>query len=157
MTGWRVGFAIGNAEALAGLLAVKSNTDTGIFKPIQYAAITGLDHSAALTAPMCDIYASRRDLVVKGLRELGWEFEPNVATFYLWLPVPPGMSSIEFGNLLLEECAIVVPPGIGYGPEGEGFFRIALTQPEARLQEALDRMKAKNILYRQEPAKASAL
>lgn len=106
---------------------------------------------------MCDIYASRRDLVVKGLRELGWEFEPNVATFYLWLPVPPGMSSIEFGNLLLEECAIVVPPGIGYGPEGEGFFRIALTQPEARLQEALDRMKAKNILYRQEPAKASAL
>jgi LL-diaminopimelate aminotransferase len=154
MTGWRIGFAAGNKKGLEALLQVKNNTDTGIFKPIQHAGITALSRSAELTEPISKIYAKRRDILHRGLQELGWDFAPNVATFYVWVPVPPGWDSDGFANLLLDECGIVVPPGTGYGPEGEGFFRMALTVAEDRLKEALARMKAKNIRY-DSPAKAA--
>jgi len=147
MTGWRVGFAVGNAAALKALGLVKSNTDSGAFKAIQRAAAVALSKSAELTAKLNEIYGRRRDVMVSGLQKLGWNYEAGPATFYLWVPVPEGMNSADFCALLLEECGIVVPPGNGYGPAGEGFFRIALTVGEERLKEALSRMDKAGIRY----------
>lgn len=156
MTGWRVGFAVGNPEGIRALGIVKNNTDSGVFKAIQQAAQVGLQRSDELTADLNRIYGARRTLFVNGLRELGWDIPMPEATFYLWLPVPPSMDSVTFVGLLLEKCGIVVPPGTGYGSEGEGFFRVALTVPEPRLQEALERMKAAGICYDMQPERAVA-
>ena len=152
MTGWRIGFAAGSAANLKPLMTVKDNTDSGVFKAIQRAAALGLSRSDELIAGLNDVYASRRDLMADGLRGMGWDFEAGAATFYLWLPVPEGMKSVDFCTLLLERCGITVPPGTGYGPAGEGFFRIALTAPEARLKEALARMEKAGIRYRMKQA-----
>ena len=147
MTGWRVGFAVGNAEAVKTLGVIKNNTDSGVFKAIQCASAEGLSRSAELTAGLNEVYGRRRDIFVEGLNKLGWNFAKNEATFYLWVPVPTGMKSEAFATLLLEKCGIVVPSGTGYGPEGEGFFRVALTQPEARLREAIERMEKAGITF----------
>jgi LL-diaminopimelate aminotransferase len=147
MTGWRVGFAVGNPEAIKVLGTLKNNTDSGVFKAIQKAATVGLQQSESLLAGLNEIYGKRRTLFVEGLRELGWDIPMPAATFYLWLPVPKGMSSVSFVSLLLEKCGVVVPPGTGYGSEGEGYFRVALTVPEDRLRLALQRMKEAGIRY----------
>jgi LL-diaminopimelate aminotransferase len=149
MTGWRVGFAVGNAEGIKALSIIKNNTDSGVFKAVQRASIEGLNHSETFTKELNTIYGKRRDIFVAGLQKMGWDFQPNVATFYLWIPVPTSMTSVEFVNLLLEKCGIVVPPGIGYGPEGEGFFRVALTVSETRLKEALARMEEHGVTFNQ--------
>jgi LL-diaminopimelate aminotransferase len=151
MTGWRVGFAVGQPEAIRVLGAVKNNTDSGVFKAIQQAAIAGLDHSEALTRGLNTIYGRRRDLFLAGLHRLGWSSVASAATFYLWLPIPEGFTSLNFVALLRERCGIVVPPGIGYGPEGEGYFRVALTVPEARLTEALTRITEAGIRFNMQP------
>jgi LL-diaminopimelate aminotransferase len=147
MTGWRVGFAVGNAAGIKALSTVKNNTDSGVFKAVQVAAAEGLDHSDELTRDLNAIYGARRDLFVQGLQGLGWQFTPNKATFYLWLPVSTGMTSLAFVNDMREKAHIVVPPGTGYGSEGEGFFRVALTVGEAKLQQALGQMKAAGIRF----------
>ena len=147
MTGWRVGFAVGNEAGIKALSTVKNNTDSGVFKAIQNASCVGLNRSDELIGELNTLYAKRRDLFVAGLNKLGWNFPLNVATFYLWIPVPTGMKSVDFVNMLLEKCGIVVPPGVGYGPMGEGFFRVALTVPEARLAEALERMDTNGIRF----------
>lgn len=147
MTGWRVGFAIGNAAGVKTLGTLKNNTDSGVFKAIQDASIVALDHCDALTSDLNAIYGRRRDLFVQGLQDLGWPYEKPVATFYLWVPIPTGWTSVEFVGLLLEKCGIVVPPGNGYGADGEGYFRIALTVPEARLEEALQRMREAGVSW----------
>jgi LL-diaminopimelate aminotransferase len=147
MTGWRVGFAVGNEAGIKALSTVKNNTDSGVFKAIQNASCVGLDRSDELIGELNTLYAKRRDLFVAGLNKLGWTFPLNVATFYLWIPVPTGMKSVDFVNMLLEKCGIVCPPGVGYGPMGEGFFRVALTVPEPRLAEALNRMEANGIRF----------
>lgn len=156
MTGWRVGFAVGNAAGIAALSTVKNNTDSGVFKAVQRAAAAGLSHSAELTKDLNAIYGRRRDIFVEGLRKMGWDFPENVATFYLWIPVPTGMKSVDFVNMLLERCGIVVPPGTGYGPEGEGYFRVALTVGEARLKEALARMEEHGVTFNQLANKSTA-
>jgi LL-diaminopimelate aminotransferase len=155
MTGWRVGFAVGNAVGIKALSTIKNNTDSGVFKAVQKAAAVGLGQSDALTKDLNAIYGRRRDIFVEGLNRMGWNFPPNKATFYLWVPVPTGWTSVDFVNLLLEKCGVVCPPGTGYGPEGEGFFRIALTVPEARLQEVLQRMESNGVTFTA-LAKASA-
>lgn len=147
MTGWRVGFAVGNPEAVKTLGTIKNNTDSGVFKAVQEAAAVGLDHSEALTRDLNKIYAARRDVFVEGLNRLGWNFPKNEATFYLWVPVPTGMTSVEFVGLMLEKCGVVVPPGTGYGSAGEGFFRVALTVGEDRLREALTRMEKEDVTF----------
>lgn len=147
MTGWRVGFAVGNAYAIKALHQIKSNIDTDVFRAIQAAAI------AAFTGPADDIercnrlYIERRDLAVAGFRKLGWQLEPIKATFYMWLPVPTGMSSSEFSTLMLEEAGIVVPPGTAYGACGEGYFRMSLCSSKERLQEAFERMEKHAIRF----------
>lgn len=147
MTGWRIGFAAGNADLIRPLATVKNNTDSGVFKAIQRAGAAGLNQSAQLTAGLNEIYGSRRTLFVNGLRELGWNLAMPEATFYLWLPVPTGFTSVEFVTFLLEKCGVVVPPGTGYGSQGEGFFRVALTVPEAKLTEVLERMKTAGVRF----------
>jgi LL-diaminopimelate aminotransferase len=147
MTGWRVGFAVGNEAAVQTLGKIKNNTDSGVFKAIQHASAVGLNQSEALTKDLNAIYARRRDIFVEGLNRMGWNTPKNEATFYLWIPVPTGMTSVEFVSLLLEKCGVVVPPGTGYGPEGEGFFRVALTVPEDRLKEALARMEKEGVTF----------
>ncbi len=148
MTGWRIGFLVGNENSVKAIASLKSNVDTDIFKVVQLAAIK------ALTGPMdhiqtCnDIYVSRRNLAINELKKLGWgDIKPNKATFYMWLKVPKSMTSADFCTKMLEEAHIVVPPGTAYGPYGEGYFRISLCVSEARLKEAFARMKAKNIYF----------
>lgn len=147
MTGWRIGFAVGNADAVATLGKIKNNTDSGAFTAVQDASEVGLQNSDELVAPLNEIYGRRRDIFVEGIRKLGWDYEKPAATFYLWIPVPTGMTSTEFANLMLDKCGVVVVPGNGYGEAGEGFFRVALTIPEDRLQEALGRMEKEGMTF----------
>jgi LL-diaminopimelate aminotransferase len=147
MTGWRIGFVVGNASAIQALKQVKTNVDSGVFKAIQKAAIAAYSTSEADLQALMSIYQKRRDIIVQGLQSLGWPIEPPKATLYVWVPVPPGYTSTEFVGLLLDKCAIMVPPGNGYGAAGEGFFRIALTIPEARMHEAIQRMRDAGISY----------
>ncbi|MBH8576178.1 LL-diaminopimelate aminotransferase [Nostocaceae cyanobacterium CENA369] len=147
MTGWRIGFAVGNAIGIQALRQVKTNVDSGVFKAIQKAAIAAYSTNEAELQAVMSVYQKRRDIIVKGLQSLGWPIEPPKATLYVWLPVPPGYSSMEFVTLLLDKCGILVPPGNGYGAAGEGFFRIALTIPDERMHEAIQRLEDAGIRY----------
>jgi LL-diaminopimelate aminotransferase len=147
MTGWRVGFAVGNPQAISALGTIKNNCDSGVFKAIQRAAIVGLAQSDALLNGLNTIYAKRRDIFAQGLNEMGWTFTPSAATFYMWVPVPLGYTDPEFVELMLEKCDIVIAPGMGYGKAGQQFFRVALTQSEDRIIEAVRRMKHAGIRF----------
>jgi len=147
MTGWRVGFAVGGKEAIKALGTIKNNIDSGVFKAIQKAAIKALETPQSQIDNLNKMYQKRRDILYSGLKELGWNIPLPKATFYFWLPVPKGHTSVSFAGLLLEKAGIVVPPGNGYGSNGEGFFRIAITVSEERLKEAIQRMKDAGISY----------
>ncbi len=140
MTGWRLGFAVGNAELVGGLGMVKSQIDSGAFDAVQIAGIAALEGDQKCVADMCALYQQRRDVLVKGLQGLGLAVEPPRATFYVWCPCPPGVTSAEFTKRLLNECGIVTTPGNGFGAPGEGFVRFALTVDKERLAEAMDRL-----------------
>lgn len=140
MTGWRVAFAMGNADMLAGLARVKSNLDSGIFGAVQDAAIAALNGPQDCHAQILKTYQERRDALCAGLRALGCAVEPPQAAFYVWVPVPKGMTSAQATMKLLEEAAIVTTPGNGFGPSGEGFVRMTLTAPTERLKEAVERI-----------------
>ncbi len=140
MTGWRIGFAAGNAEIISGLGQIKSNIDSGIFEAIQVAGIEALEGDQQCLAEMRDIYSQRRDVLVGGLRNLGLQMETPRATFYVWFEVPKSYNSASFASLLLEKAGIVSTPGNGFGEPGEGYVRMALTVSKDRLQEAVDRI-----------------
>jgi len=141
MTGWRIGMAMGNRQIIAALCKVKENTDSGIFNAIQYAGITALQKEDANIPKMLDIYYRRRKLVLETFEKIGLGFQPQKGTFYLWIPVPKGMTSIDFTTLLFEKAAVVVAAGTAYGLYGEGYVRISLTVPDNRLAEAMERVK----------------
>ena len=141
MTGWRLGFAVGRQEVIAGLGKVKSNVDSGVFQAIQEAGITALESDDLLTDGLRTIYQERRDVLVRGLRSLGLTFAPPSAAFYVWVEVPEGFTSTSFTAHLLEHAGIVTTPGNGFGASGEGYVRMTITTPQARLAEAVDRMK----------------
>ncbi len=142
MTGWRIGMAMGNAELISGMAKVKGNTDSGIFNAIQYAGITALTECRYNIEKMIPIYTRRRERVLNTFKELGWDnYDAPKGTFYLWLPTPDGMSSVDFATLMFEKAAVVIAPGASYGEYGEGYFRLVLTVPDDRLDEALDRIK----------------
>ena len=141
MTGWRIGFAAGNAELIAGLGKVKSQIDSGAFDAIQLAGVAALTGPQEPVEEMRKIYASRRDVLVKGLESLGLRPCPTRATFYVWCRVPEGTDSRSFASRLLTEAGIVATPGVGFGEAGEGYVRFALTVGEQRLSEALQRMQ----------------
>ncbi|HUH65414.1 MAG TPA: LL-diaminopimelate aminotransferase [Syntrophales bacterium] len=141
MTGWRIGMAMGNPDLIAAMSKVKENTDSGIFNPIQYAGLFALQHEERNIDRMLEIYGRRREMVLQSLRRVGIAFDAPKGTFYLWVPVPEGMTSIEFTNILFDKAAIVVAAGTAYGEYGEGYIRISLTVPDARLKEAMERME----------------
>jgi LL-diaminopimelate aminotransferase len=140
MTGWRVGWAVGNADAIRALSTLKTNIDSGIFNAVQRAAVAALTGSQESVEEMRAIYAKRRDLVVETFNALGWELEPPRGSLYVWLPTGDRTSE-DFCELLLERAAVVVAPGPGYGRGGEGYARISLTVPDDRLAEAMDRLR----------------
>lgn len=143
MTGYRLGYAVGDATLIAGLKKVKSQIDSGAPKFIQKAAVTALKEYRGGKRPQMvqdnvDVYAERRNVMVEGLRRLGFDVRLPKGTFYLFFDVDG--DSIDFANRMLE-AGVVVTPGIGFGEHGEGFVRMALTQPTHRIHEALDRMR----------------
>jgi LL-diaminopimelate aminotransferase len=139
MTGWRTAAIVGNAEAVNAYWHLKTNVDSGMFEPVQLAAAAALD--AGPPPEMREIYQRRRDLVCDALREIGVDVMPPKGTIYVWAPVPSGHTSASYCELVLEESAVVVSPGGAYGSNGEGFFRISLTVPDARLAEAVERLR----------------
>ncbi len=147
MTGWRVGFVCGNADAVKALGTIKNNIDSGTFKAIQQAATAAFNVDKKYIEDLNKMYQERRDAAEKGFGELGWKLKPSKATFYLWLPVPKGMTSEEFVTVMLEKAHVVVPPGNGYGSYGEGYFRVALTKDVDTIKECIRRMKEAGISY----------
>jgi LL-diaminopimelate aminotransferase len=143
MTGWRVGFAIGNSQLIGALGKVKTNMDSGVFQAVQEAAITALNGGDGdKLAEYCAIYKDRRDLLVDALRVLGLECELPRATFYVWSRVPQGYTSVTFTERVLKEAGVAITPGSGFGKGGEGYVRFSLTVSSERLREAVDRLKA---------------
>lgn len=140
MTGWRLGFAAGNATLIGALSKVKTYIDTGSFMALQRAAAWTLDNAESLIPPMMEELVVRRNTAVAALRRIGLEVEAPAGAMYLWVPLPPGVASADFAGRALEEQGVVVLPGSGFGAGGEGYFRIALTVPAARLEEAVGRL-----------------
>lgn len=141
MTGWRLAFAVGNEKLIAGLLRAKTNIDSGPLLAIQEAGIYCLENAEALSEPIRNVYRKRKATLLKGLQELGIEYLEPKATFFVWCKVPGSQSSMDFTKALIEKVGLVVTPGMGFGKEGEGFFRISMTVSERQLVEALDRLR----------------
>ncbi len=142
MTGWRLGFAAGNADVLAALARVKANLDSGQFAAVQAAAAAAY---AGFERPEFDadrrMYHERSRVLVEGLRELGYRVEQPRATFYVWAGLPDGAGSLEAANALLEQADVAVVPGVAFGTRGEGYLRFATTVSLERTREALERMR----------------
>ena len=141
MTGWRCAAIVGNPEAISTYWRLKTNADSGLFEPIQLAAVAALNDSDAELAEMNAIYARRRDAVVGALREIGVDVAAPKGTIYVWAPVPDGFTSTSFVEHVLEQAQVLISPGSMYGAGGEGFFRISLTTPDDRLAEAVERLR----------------
>ena len=145
MTGWRIGMAVGNSEAISALATIKSNIDSGAFKAIQMAGAAALTGPQDCVADNNKIFAERRNVLYDGLTSLGFKFLKPQATFYMWVPVPKAETSASFTEKLLEKCGILVVPGSGYGSSGEGYVRFAITLPKERIAEAIGRLKEAGI------------
>ncbi|MDR7481206.1 MAG: LL-diaminopimelate aminotransferase [Armatimonadota bacterium] len=141
MTGWRVGFAVGSPEAVEALGTVKTNVDSGVFTAVQAAAIAALRGPQDSVAQTLSVYRARRDRVVAALREVGWQPPTPKGTLYIWMPTPGGQSAAAFCAEVLARTGVVITPGPGYGASGEGYVRLSLTTPDARLDEALGRIQ----------------
>jgi len=141
MTGWRVGFAVGNQKLIEALGRVKTNIDSGIFNAIQWAGVEALGRTQEVLDWILPIYTRRRNLVVDVLQSCGFNCERPRASFYIWVSVPQGHTSMSFAELLLEQAGVVVTPGIGFGKYGEGYIRISITSPEEILAKAMDKIK----------------
>ncbi|KPJ56741.1 MAG: aminotransferase [Deltaproteobacteria bacterium DG_8] len=144
MTGWRIGFAVGNPDIIAALGQVKTNIDSGVAQAIQTAGITALLGDQTSLIEMRSTYQERRDLLVTGLKEAGFEVSTPKATFYLWVSIPFGFTSTEFTTHLLTKAAVVTTPGNGFGASGEGYIRMALTVDKDRIAEVVRRIKDMN-------------
>lgn len=140
MTGWRIGWAVGSADAIKALGVVKTNVDSGQFTAVQRAAIAALEGPEDHLDEIRATYQRRRDVVVQALNGLGWSLKPPLGSCYVWAPVPDGETSTSFANRLLDRAGVFVAPGNGYGERGEGYVRFSLTVPDDRLSEAMDRI-----------------
>jgi alanine-synthesizing transaminase len=141
MAGWRVGFCLGNRKLIAALARIKSYLDYGIFQPIQIASVVALNECQDEPAKIRDIYNSRRDTLIRELRQAGWVVEPPKGSMFVWAPVPEPfrhLGSLEFAKLLMQQAHVAVSPGIGFGPMGEGFVRFSLIEDEKRIHQAAE-------------------
>lgn len=144
MAGWRVGFAVGNPHLVKALTHVKSYIDYGSFTPVQVAAAAALNGPQDCVEGFRKLYKERRDVLVKGLRDAGWDVPVPTASMFIWAPIPKKfreMGSLEFSKKLLEEAGVAVAPGIGFGKHGEGFVRIALVENKQRIRQACRNIK----------------
>jgi LL-diaminopimelate aminotransferase len=141
MTGWRIGFAVGNRDVIAGLGRIKTNLDSGVFQAVQEAAIVALGTGDEILSEIRDTYQDRRDALYSGLSSLGFHVIKPEATFYLWAKVPPAFDSSAFVAHVLEKTGVLATPGNGFGAPGEGYVRFALTVPVERIREAVERIK----------------
>lgn len=141
MTGWRIGWASGNAALVSALAKIKANVDSGIFSAIQLAGAAALSGPQEHIKNMRRLYQERRDALIEGLNSLGLSVTPPKATFYVWIKAPKKIDSMKFSALLLERAGIVVTPGAGFGRYGEGYIRMALTVSKERITEAVERLK----------------
>lgn len=156
MAGWRVGFVVGNRHIIQGLRTLKTNLDYGIFTALQTAAETALQLPDMYLHEVQARYRSRRDFLIQGLAQLGWNIPKTKATMYLWVPCPPGMGSTDFALSVLQKTGVVLTPGNAFGSAGEGYVRISLIADCDRLQEVLHRFKQANIRYHSlEPSSAT--
>ena len=140
MTGWRIGWACGNAKLISALCQLKTNLDSGIFQPIQWAGIAALEGDEQWLHQTVQTYQERRDLIVNGLAAKGWQVSKPAASLYIWTRVPTQESSIAFAKRVLEQAHVVLTPGVGFGASGEGYIRMSLTVPTERVAEAVDRL-----------------
>lgn len=143
MTGWRLGFVVGNPTAVDAVKTVKDNIDNGSLRALQFAGMKALSIADEITPAINTVYQRRRDMVVDVLTDSGWDIEKPKATMYIWAPVPPRFngSSRAFATALLEEVGVVVTPGLGYGQWSEGYCRISLTYPDSVIEEAISRIR----------------
>lgn len=148
MTGWRIGWACGKEDIIESLGRLKTNIDSGIFEAIQYAGIEALYNSEDSIEEITDLYKKRRDLLVEGLSDLGWEVKPNKATFYLWIDVPEDVDSSKFSKKLFKKTGVFFTPGVGWGDHGENYLRIALTVESDRIKEAIQRIEENGFVYK---------
>ena len=140
MAGWRVGFALGNAPALAALARLKSYLDYGTFQPIQIASVVALNEARDHPDEACEIYRRRRDVLCDGLARVGWHVERPLGTMFVWAPIPEpyrALGSLDFAVRLTREAHVAVSPGVGFGPGGEGYVRFALVENEQRIAQAV--------------------
>jgi LL-diaminopimelate aminotransferase len=147
MTGWRIGYAVGNAKALEALEDLKSNVDSGAWLAIQRAAVAALTGPQECVEKVRAIYQKRRDMLVEGLGRIGWQVPKPKATCYVWAPVPEGYNSAGMAEALLKQARVLATPGSAYGKQGEGYVRFSLTvqggRPEERIAEAVERIRAR--------------
>jgi LL-diaminopimelate aminotransferase len=141
MTGWRIGWVCGRADLVGLIGQLKTNIDSGIFQAVQWAAIEALNGGEEETRAACEIYARRHRLVADTLNTLGWSIKPPRATFYVWAPVPDGYDSIGFAGHVLDQVGVNITPGVGFGAHGEGYFRLSVTAPDERLEQAMTRLR----------------
>lgn len=141
MTGWRIGFAVGNKDVIAGLGKIKTNLDSGVFQAIQEASIVALKTEDSILSEIRKTYQERRDALYEGLKGLGLQINKPKATFYIWAKVPQGFDSTKFVAHLLENAGVLGTPGVGFGAPGEGYIRFALTQSVDRIKEAVERIR----------------
>ncbi|MFC1485173.1 LL-diaminopimelate aminotransferase [bacterium] len=142
MTGWRIGFIVGNKDIVKGLATVKDNFDSGVFSAIQEAGAVALKYGDEHCMALRDIYQKRRDFFISEMKKIGWNVSVPEATFYIWTKTPNGYSSQECAGKLLNEAGIVVTPGNGFGPSGQGYIRFSLTLSEDVIKKAIDKIKA---------------
>ncbi|MCJ8283497.1 MAG: aspartate aminotransferase [Rivularia sp. ALOHA_DT_140] len=152
MAGWRVGFVVGNRHVIQGLRTLKTNLDYGIFSALQSAAQTALELPDSYLKQVQQRYSTRRDFLIQGLADLGWNLSKTKATMYLWIPSPEGLNSTDFALQLLQQTGVVVTPGNAFGAGGENYVRISLIADTQRLEEALNRFHQAGIRYHSKPA-----
>jgi LL-diaminopimelate aminotransferase len=141
MTGWRIGWAVGSPVAIEALGRVKTNIDSGIFNAVQRAGVAALESGMPHLPELLATYKRRRDRIMEVFWDAGWKVEAPKGALYVWLPTPPGESSVDFTARLLDEAGVVVAPGTGYGPSGEGYIRLSITIPDGRLEEGCERVR----------------
>ncbi|MBE0411479.1 MAG: aminotransferase class I/II-fold pyridoxal phosphate-dependent enzyme [Anaerolineales bacterium] len=141
MAGWRVGVAVGNAEALRHLLTIKTHADSGHFLPVLDAAVLAMTADQGWLHERNLVYQQRRDIIVSGLRQVGLIASKPKASLYVWCPLPRDWTSVAFAEAVLENANVSLTPGVVFGKMGEGFVRISLTNSAERTQEAMQRLK----------------
>ncbi|WP_338450339.1 pyridoxal phosphate-dependent aminotransferase [Niallia oryzisoli] len=145
MAGWRVGFAVGNAEIIEAINLIQDHLYCSLFPAVQKAAVAALTGDQKCVEELVERYEKRRDAFVTACQEIGWDVKPSAGSFFVWLPIPEGFTSEEFADLLLEKADVAVAAGNGFGKHGEGYIRVGLLLDENRLEEAVSRIEKLNL------------